>query len=312
MTGIFALVRYLRLKFLVSLFRLAVKLLAPPAKANPDSVVKIPSRDKHHTIKAHLYKPSADDNAGTGSNKGPHPVLLNFYGSGFAIPQHGADDAFCRLVATVAGYAVLDVEYRLGPEYPFPAAINDVQDAVRYVLDRPKEYKSSQVSVSGFSSGGTLALIAPTLFPANLFQSVIAFYPATNLAADPSLRKAPAPHAKPRSTFSTRIFRESYIGAMDPRDPRISPAYADTSNYPANMLVVTGELDTSALEAEQLADRAKTEGQATSGRNVVIRRMKGCGHAFDKKNNDKVLVQARDEAYGLAVDMLKKAASEST
>ena len=77
------------------------------------------------------------------------------------------------------------------------------------------------------------------------------------------------------------------------------------------MLVVTGELDTSALEAEELADRAKTEGQA-SGRNVVIRRIKGCGHAFDKKNKDKVLVQARDEAYGLAVDMLKKATSEST
>jgi acetyl esterase/lipase len=308
MASIFAFVRYLRLKFLVSLFRLANKLLSTPAKANPDSVVSITSRDKYYTIKAHLYKPSADG-AGAGS-KAPHPVLLNFYGSGFAIPLHGADDGFCRLVALAAGYAVLDVEYRLGPEYPFPAAINDVQDAVRYVLDRPKEYNSSQVSVSGFSSGGTLALIAPTLFPRGLFQSVIAFYPATNLAVDPSLRKAPAPDAKPRSTFSTKIFRESYIGAMDPRDPRISPAYADTSNYPANMLVITGELDTSALEAEELAAKAQSEGLA-SGRNVVSRRMKRCGHSFDKRNKDKVLVQARDEAYGFAVDMLKKVASES-
>jgi acetyl esterase/lipase len=308
MASIFAFVRYLRLKFLVSFFRLAVKLFAPPAKANPDSVVRIPSRDKHYTIKAHLYKPSADG-ASAGS-KGPHPVLLNFCGSGLALPMHGADDGFCRLVAMVAGYAVLDVEYRLGPEHPFPAAINDVQDAVRYVLDRPEEYKSSQVSVSGFSSGGTLALIVPTLFPRGLFQSVIAFYPATNLSVDPSLRRPPVPDAKPRSTFSTRIFRESYIRDMDPRDPRISPAYANTSNYPANMLVVTGELDSSALEAEELAEKAKTEGQA-SGRNVVIRRMKGCGHAFDKKNKDKVLVQARDEAYGLALDMLKKAISES-
>jgi acetyl esterase/lipase len=97
---------------------------------------------------------------------------------------------------------------------------------------------------------------------------------------------------------------------MDPQDPRISPAYADTSKYPANMLVVTAELDSSALEAEDLAKEAETEGVA-SGRNVVIRRMKDCGHAFDKKNTNKSCVQARDEAYGLAVDMLKKVAGES-
>lgn len=307
-TTIFAFARYLRLKVLVSFFRLAVKLLTPASKARPDRVLSIPSRDKHRSIKAHLYTPPA---AGAGARaRVPGPVLLNFYGSGFALPLHGADDGFCRLVATRAGYAVLDVEYRLGPEWPFPAAINDVEDAVRYVLDRPEEFDSSQVSLSGFSSGGTLALIAPTLFPPGCFRSVIAFYPATDLAADPKLRKAPAPDAMPRSTFLTRIFREAYIGDMNPQDPRISPIFADTTNYPANMLVLTGEQDTSALEAEALAERAKREGQ-TSGRNVVIRRMKGCGHAFDKKSKVSALVQARDEAYGLAVDMLRTAASHS-
>lgn len=305
MASLLAFVRYLRLKFLVSFCRLAVKLLASPPKPKPDSVLRIPSRDNRRTIKAHLYKPSTE-----GAVSGvPRPALINFHGSGLAIPFHGLDDGFCRLIATVAGYVVLDVEYRLAPEHPFPAAINDVEDAVKYVLDRPEEYKTSQVSVSGFSSGGTFALVAPTLFPRDTFQSLIAFYPATNLARDPGLRKAPVP-GKERSPFWTRIFRESYIRDMDPRDPRISPAYADTSNYPANMLVVTGELDTSALEAEELAEKAKTEGQA-SGRNVVLRRMKGCGHGFDKRNKDKFLVQARDETYGLAVDMLKKAASES-
>ncbi|PVI00995.1 putative carboxylesterase [Periconia macrospinosa] len=301
-----AFVRYLRLKLLVSFIRLTAKLLTPIPTPNPDSILRIPSRDNRRIIKAHLYKPSTE-HAG---NKASHPVLINFYGSGFALPLHGADDGFCRLVATVTSYAVLDVEYRLGPEDPFPAAVNDVEDAVKYVLNRPEEYKTSQVSVSGFSSGGTLALIAPTLFPPGTFQSVIAFYPATDLAMDPGLRKPPALNAKPRSPFWTRIFRDAYIGEMDPRDPRISPAYADMSNYPTNMVVVTGDLDSSAVEAEELAERAKTEGIASS-RNVIVRRMKGCGHGFDKKNTDRVCVQARDEAYGLAVDMLKKVADES-
>ena len=76
------------------------------------------------------------------------------------------------------------------------------------------------------------------------------------------------------------------------------------------MLVVTGELDSSALEAEELAEISKTEGVA-SGRNVILCRMKGCGHGFDKKNTDKACVRARDEVYGLAVDMLKKVAGEN-
>ncbi|RMZ76050.1 hypothetical protein DV737_g4997, partial [Chaetothyriales sp. CBS 132003] len=299
-------VRYLRLKFLISLFRILVRLFAPIPKPKPDSVLGIPSRDSGRTIKAHIYKPSIES---TGS-KGPNPVLVNLFGSGLAVPLYGMDDGFCRLISSAAGYVVLDVEYRLAPEHPFPAAVNDVEDAVKYVLAHPEEYKTSQVSLSGFSSGGTLALIGPTLFPPGTFRSATAFYPATNLAKDPGLRKAPSPTAKARSRFWTRIFREAYIRGMDPRDPRISPAYADTSSYPANMLFVTADSDPSALEAEELAKKAEAEGVA-SGRNVIIQRMKGVGHAFDKKSKDPTSVQARDEAYGLVVELLKKVANES-
>jgi acetyl esterase/lipase len=307
MASLSAFLRYLRLKLLISFYRLIVRILASPPRPCPNSVLRIPSRDNNRTIKAHIYRPSGE----YAGNRGPHPVLLNFYGSGFAIPLYGANDGFCRFIATNTGYVVLDVEYRLGPEHPFPAAVHDVEDAVKYVLGRPEEYKISQVSVSGFSSGGTLALVAPTLFPPGTFQSAIVFYPATDLARDPSMRKAPARNAKPRSAFWTRIFREAYIGDMDPRDPRISPAYADASKYPANMLVVTAELDSSALAAEDLAKKAETEGLA-SGRNVILRRMEECGHAFDKKKTDRTCVQARDEAYGLVVDMLRKVAGESS
>jgi len=304
MTSIFSILRYLRLKFLVSFIRFASKLLAPFPKPKPDSILRIPSRDKRYTIKIHLYKPSTE---GVGEN-GPHPVLISFYGSGFALTHHGMDDSFCRHIATATDYVVLDVQYRVGPENPFPASINDVQDAVKYVFDHPDEYKTSQVSVSGFSSGGTLALVTPLLFPRGTFRSVTAFYPATDLASDPALRRPPAANAKPRSTYWTKVFRQGYIGEMDARDPRISPAYADTANYPSDVLVVTGELDSSALEAEELAEKIKNDTQA-GRRNVVIRRMKGCGHGFDKKNKYKVDIEARDETYGLVVDMLKKVAN---
>ena len=165
--------------------------------------------------------------------------------------------------------------------------------------------------MSEFLSGGTLALAASTILPRRTFQSLIAFYPATNLFQDPNSRKAPAPGGKDRSPFWTRIFRESYIRGMDPRDPRISPAFADTSNFPASILFVTGELDASAVEAEELAERAKNKGH-TDSREVIIRRMKGCGHTFNKKLTGEILVSARNEAYELAAKILKKGQEVST
>jgi acetyl esterase/lipase len=301
MAGFLAFVRYSYLKVLVTLSRFLIKLLTSSPSPRPDYLLQIPSRDKHHTIKIHVYKPYVE----AAGHSQPAPVLINLCGTGLAIPFHGIDDDFCRFVAKATGSVVLDVNYRLAPEYPFPAALNDVEDTVQYVLDHPSEYQASRLSVSGFSSGGTLALAASTTLPRGTFQSLIVFYPATNLFQDPSVRKAPAPGGKERSPFWTRIFRESYIRGMDPRDPRISPAFADTHNFPDNMLFVTGELDASAVEAEELAERAKNEGHFDS-REVIIKRMKGCGHAFDKKLTGEMLVSARNEAYELAAKVLKK------
>lgn len=301
MPGFLTFLRYLYLKILVTFSRLLIRLLSSSPSPRPDDLLQVPSRDKHRTIKVHVYKPYVN---GAGSSN-PAPVLINLCGTGLAIPLHGLDDDFCRFIADTTGYVVLDVNYSLAPEYPFPTALHDVEDVLRYVLDHPNEYQASQISVSGFSSGGTLALAASTTLPRGTFQSLIAFYPATNLFQDPSLRKAPVPGGKDRSPFWTRIFRESYIRGMDARDPRISPAFADTDNFPASMLFVTGELDVSAVEAEELAMRAKDEGHAT-GREVIIRRMKGCGHAFDKKLTAEIAVSAKNETYELAAGILKK------
>jgi acetyl esterase/lipase len=292
--GILGTLRLLRIRFLVLSLRLLIRLLSPAIKSEPDTTIQIPSREKGVYIKTNVYKPSQQNHGG-----GPTPVLINFFGSGLAMPLHGLDDPFCRRIANETGHTVVDVAYRLAPEHPFPAAVHDVEDAVRYVLSHPKLYDLSKVSISGFSSGGTLALVACQLFP-RLFVSLVAFYPATNLAVDPALRKPPVP-AKPRSPYWTRIFRAGYIRDADPRDPRISPIFADVDVYPRQMMVFTGERDTSALEAEEVAERARKEGQ----RNVVSMRMKGVGHAFDKRPKTTEALQATEEAYGLVVEMLK-------
>jgi acetyl esterase/lipase len=304
--GLFEFLSYLRLKFLISSLRLLMRLLAPLPAPKPDSVLRFPSRDKARTIKIHVYNPEVESNSGGGE---PHPVLINFYGSGFALQYHGADDPFCRFIATHTNHIVLDVQYRVAPENPFPAAVNDAEDAVKYVLDHPDEYQTSHVSLCGFSSGGTLALVTSTLFPHGTFQSLIGFYPSPSMAGDPAERKAPVP-GRERPSFWTKVFREAYIGGKDARDPRISPVFSETTNFPQEMLIFTADHDVSATDMETLAERIKTEGHP-SGRNVVVRRMEDCDHGFDKKKKRENQMEAGREAYAQAADLLKRLESEN-
>lgn len=119
-------------------------------QTHQDDVLHIPSRDIHRTTKIHVYR----------SKKPivPSPVLVNFSGSGFVVPAHGTDDEYALRVTMDTPYTVLDVEYRLAPEDPFPAATNDAEDVVKWVLSRSEQFDLKHVSVSGFSAGGNLAL----------------------------------------------------------------------------------------------------------------------------------------------------------
>ncbi|KAK5627388.1 hypothetical protein RRF57_003103 [Xylaria bambusicola] len=307
MRPLIAALRYLRLRILISLIRLIVRFATPRLQPKPDAVLRVPSRDVGRTIRAHVYSSSP-----VGSTEAvgqvPRNVLINFCGSGFALPSFGADDLFCCEISQRTGHVVLDVEYRLGPENPFPAAIHDVEDVVRYVMSCPDTYDAAHISISGFSSGGTLALVAPMLFPVHTFRNVVAFYPSVSMANDPGERKAPVkgPDRGRAPLFWTRLFREGYLGDMDRRDPRISPLYADKMNLPRNVLIFTAEYDVSALEAEQFAKKAEEDARSSNSR-VELRRMRECGHGFDKTKRN---VAVRIEAYNAVAELLNHGLSD--
>lgn len=146
----------------------------------PDEVLQLPSRDDGRTIKAHLYRSTTQK---------PSPILVNFHGSGFVIPLHGSDNDFAHRIVRDTDYSVLDVAYRLAPEHPYPAAPEDAEDAIRWVLANPQDFNSSRVAVSGFSAGGNLALVAcSALLPKETFKHVIAVYPPTDLEKHPKLK----------------------------------------------------------------------------------------------------------------------------
>ncbi|KAG2413928.1 hypothetical protein HFD88_003119 [Aspergillus terreus] len=263
--------------------------------AKPDSVQQIPSRETGRTITVNVYR--------SASKRSPSPVLLNFHGSGFLIPLHGSDDEFCRRISRETDYTVLDIQYRLAPENPFPAAVYDAEDAVNWVLQHPEDFDLSHVSISGFSAGGNLALGASScLFPRDTFRSVLAFYPVVDLVTEPGMKTAPDPTITPLPATVSRFFNRCYIpSGYDARDPRLSPYYTAPDRFPDRVLMVTAAGDTLAPEAEELAAKISRE----PGREVVSQRMQGCGHAWDKNTRaGSIAADAKDKAYSMAVAML--------
>jgi acetyl esterase/lipase len=93
----------------------------------------------------------------------------------------GADGLFCRRAADQVPCVVLDIDHSHGPEHPFPAALEDIQEAVRWIDANAKArgWDKTRVSIGGFSSGGALALAASSMEALRgRFRAVAAVYPS--------------------------------------------------------------------------------------------------------------------------------------
>ncbi|KAJ0420205.1 Alpha/Beta hydrolase protein [Aspergillus carlsbadensis] len=292
---------YFYLKAIASIIRLVQP--CPVTSLSYDEVLHIPSRDPSRTIKAHVYRPKNPENQQSAA-----PVLINFHGSGFILHWHGSDDHFCRRIADETNYTVLDIQYRLGPEYPFPAAPNDAEDVVKYTLSRPGEYDPARISLSGFSAGGNLALgvAVAGAFPKGVFRSLVLFYPPIDFTIDHGLKTAPDPSGAPIPAAVARIFNQCYFGDQDTRHPLISPALANVNLLPENVLVITCACDSLAPEAESFAQRANNEIRPGS-LHLVSKRIDGVNHAWDKSiEKDSEGERKRDEAYAMAIELLRR------
>jgi acetyl esterase len=232
---------------------------------------------------ARLYAPSPVVEEGRSPVSKPpqsthRPLLLFFHGGGFMYGDLDSHDATCRFLAERAGVQVLAIDYRLGPEEPFPAAYDDALAAHRWVVDHADELGAdpARIAVGGDSAGGNLAaVVAIEAARAGLplaFQLLI--YPATDAVRD---TESAAMFAE--GFYLTKAFMDlanaSYIGATDPRDPRVSPAYADLPAGLAPAYVATAGFDPLRDEGEAYARKL-----ADAGVEVELRRFPDQIHGF--------------------------------
>ena len=188
------------------------------------------------------------------------PVLAFFHGGGWVIGDLDTHDSLCRELANGAGCAVVSVDYRLGPEHPFPAAVDDCLAATRWIQRQAAEMglDGTRLAVGGDSAGGNLAAVV-ALIARDAGDLPIAFqlliYPATDMrCALPSHTTNGQGYMLTRDTMA--YFHDHYIA--DPAhdlDWRSSPLLHDNLAGLPPALVLTAGFDPLRDEGLAYADR---------------------------------------------------------
>ncbi|KJZ70565.1 hypothetical protein HIM_10033 [Hirsutella minnesotensis 3608] len=299
--------QYMRLKIFVSLVRAANYLFNTRSHFKPSATchrkqVRIPSRHLGRYIEGWVYHPR--DN--TENVDEPRALLINWHGGGFILPNLGMDHYFCERMASGANVVVLDADYRKGPEDPWPAACEDIEDVLRWVANQPRLFDSDRVALSGFSSGANLALVASSELARELndilnIRAVYAFYPAIDLSIAAEDKTAPQP-IRPLSVTAQRLFVDSYVPNLEDRKlPKISPMYIEPTSFPPHVFLVACSGDILAPETKAFGERL-----SRARLRVELVEVDEAAHGFDKTVMGRDFKpRERDRVYSKVIDSLR-------
>jgi acetyl esterase len=210
-----------------------------PLPADVAEVRDLAADGPHGPIPVRLYRP-------LGSGAGPLPVLVYFHGGGWVIGDLDTHDVLCRELANAAGCAVVAVDYRMGPEHRFPAAVDDVLAATRWVRREAAALglDAGRLAVGGDSAGGNLAAVV-AIAARDACDLPIAcqllIYPATDMRrGHPSHQSNGQGYLLTRDTMA--YFHDHYI--TDPAhdlDWRASPLlHTDLAGLPPALVITAG------------------------------------------------------------------------
>jgi monoterpene epsilon-lactone hydrolase len=190
----------------------------------------------------------------------PGRVVLYLHGGGYVIGSPRSHRHLASAIAGAAGASALLLDYRLAPEHPFPAAVEDATAAYRWLLDQA--IAPERIVIAGDSAGGGLTvatLLALREARVPLPAGGVCISPWVDLTcsaasyqtmaeADPIVRRA-----------GVEEMAQAYLGTTSPRTPLASPVFADLRGLPP-LLIHVGRDEVLLDDAVQLAERAKAAG----------------------------------------------------
>jgi epsilon-lactone hydrolase len=196
-------------------------------------------------------------------NSSADRAVLYVHGGGYVIGSVNTHRDLLARIARASGARVLGINYRLAPEHPFPAAVEDSVAAYRWML--AEGLKPSRIAVAGDSAGGgltvaTLIAIRDAKLPT----------PGAGVCISPWVdMEGIGETMKTRAAVDPVVQREgllgmaaAYLGGQNPRSPLAAPLYADLKGLPP-LLIQVGDAETLLDDSIRLNDRAKAAGVST-------------------------------------------------
>lgn len=188
---------------------------------------------KAEGVPLRLYRPAP----------GSLPVVLFLHGGGWVLGDLDSHDALCRHIADASGLAVLAVEYRLAPEHPFPAAVDDCGTALRWLAANAGTLglDPSRVAAMGDSAGGNLAAVLALMARDGDLPTIrgqVLAYPVTEVTLDQPSQALAGP-GWTLTGAGMRWFRDHYLGNALP-DWRAAPLRADPRGLVPTLIVTAG------------------------------------------------------------------------
>src|SRR3954464_11283138 len=238
---------------------------AGPVHPVPDDVLV--SEVSADGVRAHwLDAPGADADR----------VLLFLHGGGYELGSLRSDGELAARLGRAGGMRVLFPEYRLAPEHPFPAAIDDVRAVWRW-LRTDQQVSARSLAVAGDSAGGGLAvalLVATRNAGDALPAAAVLMSPTVDLTSSGASMTDRVDEDPVSTPALLRQLASDYLAGTDPKTPLASPLFASLSGLPP-LLVQVGTADLLLSDSERLAKAA-----AEAGVDVLLEVGEGLPHVY--------------------------------
>ena len=203
-------------------------------------------------------------------------VLLFLHGGGYQLGSLRSDGELAARLGRASGMRVLFLEYRLAPEHHFPAAIDDVRAAWRWLRD-DQHLSARSMALAGASAGGglTVALLVATRDAREaLPAAAVLMSPTVDLTSSGASMTERANQDPISTPAMLRAFACDYLAGADPRTPLASPLFASLSGLPP-LFVQAGTADVLFSDSERLAKTA-----AEAGVDVTLDIGEGLPHVY--------------------------------
>jgi len=229
----------------------------PPVGSVTDGTIPGPGGD----LSVRAYVPDGD---------GPFPTIVFFHGGAYVIGGLASHDALCRHLCLASNCVVLAVDYRLAPEHPFPAAVEDAYAATEWAAANPDRLAGDgQLAVVGDSAGGTLAAVTALRAveqdgPDIDYQALI--YPATGVDESQDSVQDHSGMVLDREDFDW--IQEQYYGsAIHERNPYADPSNACDLSGVAPATIITAGFDPLRDGGRAYAEQLRDDGVPVTYRN---------------------------------------------